>query len=93
MTNQVQKYHFSLLRNLYEKTASFLGYPRVVGTCCPDDKQAYLNRIIQFIQPSAHCRMKKSQNQLKPEKANWLDLLAENLIDNYGYWQQEEQNG
>ncbi len=26
--NQIQRYHFTLLRNLYEKTACFLGYPR-----------------------------------------------------------------
>ncbi|MFX5926224.1 anticodon nuclease, partial [Acinetobacter baumannii] len=24
---KVERYHFALLRNLYEKTASFLGYP------------------------------------------------------------------
>jgi hypothetical protein len=27
---KVERYHFTLLRNLYEKTASFLGYPEVV---------------------------------------------------------------
>lgn len=26
-TNNIEKYHFMLLRNLYEKTANFLGYP------------------------------------------------------------------
>lgn len=45
--NKVQRYHFTLLRNLYEKTASFLGYPKW-SELLPDDKQAYLNRIIQF---------------------------------------------
>ncbi|MFI2858633.1 AAA family ATPase [Paenibacillus sp. JSM ZJ436] len=45
--NQVQKYHFTLLRNLYEKTASFLGF-REWSDLLPDNKQTYYNRIIQF---------------------------------------------
>lgn len=45
--NQVQRYHFTLLRNLYEKTASFLGYPKW-SELLPDDKQLYLSRIINF---------------------------------------------
>ena len=43
----VQKYHFTLLRNLYEKTANFLGYPKW-SDLLPDDRQIYYNRIIQF---------------------------------------------
>jgi len=44
--NSIQKYHFTLLRNLYEKTASFLGYPSW-SELLPDNKQTYFNRIIQ----------------------------------------------
>lgn len=46
-TNSIQKYHFILLRNLYEKTANFLGYPQW-SELLPDDKKVYYNRIIQF---------------------------------------------
>ena len=45
--NQIQKYHFTLLRNLYEKTANFLGYPKWTELL-PDEKQTYYNRIVQF---------------------------------------------
>lgn len=45
--NQIQKYHFTLLRNLYEKTANFLGYPKWTELL-PDEKQNYYNRIVQF---------------------------------------------
>lgn len=45
--NQIQKYHFTLLRNLYEKTANFLGYPKWIELL-PDEKQNYYNRIVQF---------------------------------------------
>jgi hypothetical protein len=30
--NKVERYHFTLLRNLYEKSASFLGYPIIIGS-------------------------------------------------------------
>jgi len=41
--NRVERFHFTLLRNLYEKTASFLGYPKW-SELLPDDKQLYLSR-------------------------------------------------
>ena len=44
---QIQKYHFILLRNLYEKTASFLGFPRW-KELLPDNKETYYSRILQF---------------------------------------------
>ncbi|MGP1624649.1 AAA family ATPase [Prevotella koreensis] len=47
ISNNIQKYHFTLLRNLYEKTANFLGY-RKWSDLLPDDKTTYYNRIIQF---------------------------------------------
>jgi len=50
--NKVERYHFTLLRNLYEKTASFLGYPKWSGLL-PDDKQLYLSRIINFTSHSS----------------------------------------
>jgi len=45
--NQIQKYHFTLLRNLYEKTSNFLGY-KEWKELLPNEKQTYYNRIIQF---------------------------------------------
>lgn len=40
-SNNIQKYHFMLLRNLYEKTANFLGYPQW-SDLLPDDKKDIL---------------------------------------------------
>jgi wobble nucleotide-excising tRNase len=48
--NQIQKFHFTLLRNLYEKTANFLGYKQwtdLLKTAL-GDKDSYLKRIITF---------------------------------------------
>lgn len=88
--NNVQKYHFTLLRNLYEKTASFLGYPKW-SELLPDDKQAYLNRIIQF---TSHSTL-SNEVIAEPSRAekNTVALLLNHLVSNYGFWEQEEQHG
>ena len=87
--NKVQKYHFTLLRNLYEKTASFLGY-RKWSELLPDDKQAYLNRIIQFTSHSTLSNEVVAEPS-GPEK-NTVALLLNHLVSNYGFWKQEEQH-
>lgn len=90
--NQVQRYHFTLLRNLYEKTASFLGYPRW-SELLPDDKQTYLNRIIQFTSHSTLSN--EAVSEPTPQEKQTVKFLLDNLIGNYGYWQQqgEQQHG
>lgn len=88
--NQVQKYHFTLLRNLYEKTASFLGYPKW-SELLPDDKQAYFNRIIQFTSHSSLSNEAVAEPS-GPEK-NTVALLLNHLVTNYGFWQEDEQHG
>lgn len=88
--NQVERFHFTLLRNLYEKTASFLGYPRW-SELLPDDRQLYLNRIIQFTSHSTLSNEAVSE-PTQAEKAT-VKLLLDHLRNNYGFWQQEQQNG
>ncbi|MCB5209499.1 AAA family ATPase [Acinetobacter baumannii] len=83
----IQKYHFTLLRNLYEKTASFLGYPKW-SELLPDDKEAYFNRIIQFTSHSTLSNIAVSEPS-DPEKKT-VELLLNHLVSNYGYWQQEQ---
>lgn len=87
--NKVQKYHFTLLRNLYEKTANFLGYPQW-SDLLPGDKQAYLNRIIQF---TSHRTLSNEEisEPTDPEKQT-VKFLLNNLVGNYGFWRQGEQN-
>jgi len=88
--NKIEKYHFTLLRNLYEKTASFLGYPKW-SEILPDDKQLYLSRIINF---TSHSTLSNETvpEPTPPEKAT-VKLLLDHLKNNYGFWQQEQQNG
>lgn len=86
--NKIEKYHFMLLRNLYEKTANFLGYPQW-SDLLPDDKKTYYNRIIQF---TSHSTLSNETvpEPTEPEK-NTLKLLLKHLVDNNYYT--EEQNG
>ncbi|WDH25428.1 anticodon nuclease [Pseudomonas chlororaphis] len=88
--DQVQRYHFTLLRNLYEKTASFLGYPQW-SELLPDNKQTYLNRIIQF---TSHSTL-SNETVTDPtvQEKQMVKFLLDNLINNYGYWQQGAQHG
>lgn len=91
ITNQkVERYHFTLLRNLYEKTASFLGYP-TWSELLPDDKQLYYSRIINF---TSHSTLSNEAiAEPTPAEKATVKLLLDHLKNNYGYWQQEQQNG
>lgn len=89
VANSVQRYHFALLRNLYEKTANFLGY-RSWSDLLPDDKTAYASRIMNFY-PHNTLSNEEIAEPTPPEK-EMVGLLLRNL-NTYGYWQQEQQNG
>lgn len=84
-SNTIEKYHFMLLRNIYEKTANFLGYPKW-SDLLPDDKQTYYNRIIQF---TSHSTL---SNEVVPEptepEKRIVKFLLDHLIDN-NYWKEE----
>lgn len=84
-TETVQKYHFMLLRNLYEKTANFLGYPEW-KRLLPEDRQLYYNRIVQF---TSHSTLSNEVvlEPTEPEKQT-LRLLFEHLV-NSKYWNEE----
>lgn len=87
LTGSVQKYHFTLLRNLYEKTANFLGYPQW-SELLPDNKQTYYNRIIQF---SSHSTISnETVAGLTNRDKNTLKILLEHLIKNR-YWEEIKQ--
>lgn len=81
--NNIQKYHFTILRNLYEKTANFLGYPRW-SELLPGDKTAYYNRIIQFTSHSTLSNETVAE-PTEPEKQT-VKFLLNHLIENYHFW-------
>lgn len=84
-SNSIQKYHFTLLRNLYEKTANFLGYP-MWSELLPDDKRLYYKRVIQF---TSHSTLSNEvvAEPTGPEKQT-LKVLLDHLV-NSKYWKEE----
>lgn len=85
-SGQVERYHFTLLRNLYEKTASFLGYQKW-SDLLPDDKHAYLSRIIQF---TSHSTLSsETVAEPTPQEKQTVKLLLDHLTGNFGYFKQQ----
>jgi hypothetical protein len=86
-TDEVQRYHFTLLRNLYEKTASFLGY-REWADLLPEDRAAYLNRIIQYTSHSTLAG--EAIAEPTPPEKQTVRLLLDHLTRTYGYAQRQD---
>ena len=84
--NKVERYHFTLLRNLYEKTAGFLGYPKW-SELLPDDKQLYYSRIINFTSHSTLSN--EAVAQPTPAEKATVNLLLDHLKNSHGFWQQQ----
>ena len=80
---EVQRYHFALLRNLYEKAANFLGY-REWTDLLPGDKQAYALRIMHFY---SHRTLSSDEvaEPTEPEK-QMVNLLLNHLINEYRFF-------
>lgn len=83
---RVERYHFTLLRNLYEKTASFLGYPKW-SELLPDDKQLYYSRIINF---TSHSTLSNEAMAVPtPAEQATVKLLTDHLKNRHAFWQQQ----
>lgn len=87
-SNSIQKYHFMLLRNLYEKTANFLGYPQW-SDLLPDDKQTYYNRIIQFTSHSTLSN--EAVSEPTEQEKQTVKFLLDHLVNNR-YWKEKEND-
>jgi wobble nucleotide-excising tRNase len=58
ISNIIEKYHFNFLRNVLEKTATFLGYKHwgklLTNTTLGDDETLYVKRILNFASHSKY---------------------------------------
>jgi len=84
--NKVERFHFTLLRNLYEKTASFLGHLKW-SELLPDDKQLYYSRIINFTSHSTLSN--EAVAQPTPQESATVKLLLDHLKNGHGFWQEK----
>ncbi len=79
-SNNIKRYHFNLLRNLFEKTAHFLGYENWKDLIHEEDKQAYIKRI-NLYSHSDHSALEVKE--LEQYEKNFLKRLFENFILEY----------
>lgn len=80
--NKIEKYHFTLIRNLYEKTASFLGYNNWADLL-PKDKERYRQRITNV---TTHGDISEEEYK-EPSGSEKRDIkeLFEHLISKYNF--------
>lgn len=92
----IQKYHFMFLRNLYEKTASFLGYQRW-SVLLPgksdslsdkenptDENNPYLSRIMNL---TSHSTLSNEQiAEPSPKEKKMIEFLLNHLNETYHFF-------
>lgn len=88
--NKIEKYHFTLIRNLYEKTASFLGYNHWADLL-PEDKERYRQRITNV---TTHGDISEEEYK-EPSESEKRDIkeLFEHLISKYNFSLEEYPDG
>lgn len=80
--NKLEKYHYTLLRNLYEKTANFLGINKW-SNLLPENKENYYNRIINF---ASHSTLSSDNMcELTEKEKQEIITLFNHLIDKYNF--------
>ena len=88
-SGQIEKYHFNLLRNILEKTATFLGYKRwelLLPETTDGLPDLVAKRIVNFSSHSKHAAEEVAP--LKPEEKQILVRLVRRIIERHGFWQQ-----
>jgi len=90
---QIKKYHFSFLRNILEKTATFLGYKGWIGLLPKDSNghpDSFANRILNLSSHSAHAG--EETGEIEENDKEKLTELVDFLSSEYKFWQEVEQN-
>ncbi|QCT94632.1 anticodon nuclease [Caminibacter mediatlanticus TB-2] len=84
-TDNIKKYHFNFLRNIFEKTSTFLGYDnwKELLSKFEGDAEAYWNRIINLSSHSKHSGDEISE--LKDLEKKVLKNLFNQTIEKYHF--------
>lgn len=91
--DQIMKYHFSFLRNILEKTATFLGHKgwiELLPKAADGNPDPFANRILNLSSHSAHAGEETGEVEINDKQK--LEELVNFLSSEYGFWQQEVQN-
>ena len=85
--NSIEKFHFMLLRNLYEKTAGFLGYSEWSSLLPVEAKESYKRHIHHF----SHKKLSSEEIREPTEQEKQIvNFLLNHLINEYNFWQEVE---
>lgn len=89
-SGQIEKYHFNLLRNIFEKTATFLGYKRWEHLLPETEKglpNPYAKRIVNLSSHSKHAG--EEVQPLQPEEKKVLEILVDHIVKQHQFWQEK----
>lgn len=92
-TNQIRKFHFNFLRNILEKTATFLGYPRwedLLEKTAGSLPDPFANRILNLASHSAHAG--EEVTEIEDSDKERLAQLVLFLSETYRFKKQEVEN-
>lgn len=87
--DDLRRYNFNFLRNLYEKTATFLGYDsytELLPKTSDGNADPYANRVI-----NAYSHSKNSDEEislLSPDEKDGLERIFKHLIENHSFWKE-----
>jgi hypothetical protein len=90
-SGQIKKYHFNFLRNILEKTSTFLGYKNwvdILPKTTDGNSDPYISRIINISSHSKHSGEEVAD--LRDDDKRVLKRIVNDLIKDYRFWQQEE---
>jgi hypothetical protein len=91
--NEVKKYHFNFLRNILEKTTTFLGHDKwesLLPKEADGTPNTFANRILNLSSHSAHAG--EEIGEVTDNDKDRLEDLVHFLSSEYGFWQQGAQS-
>lgn len=91
--NQIRKFHFNFLRNILEKTATFLGYPRwedLLEKTSGGVPDPFANRILNLSSHSAHAG--EEVTEIEDSDKERLAQLVSFLSETYRFKKQEAEH-
>lgn len=86
-SGNVQKYHFNFLRNILEKTSTFLGYKNWKELLPKDARESYFNRIINL---SSHGKFSSEEVPvIREDDKRVLSYLVRTFKESYNFQTKE----
>jgi wobble nucleotide-excising tRNase len=82
-TGEIKKFHFNFLRNILEKTSTFLGYNKWEDLLPQESREAYYRRIINLSSHSKHTGEEISIVEENDKRV--LGFLVNEIIRMYGF--------